>query len=163
MVVFTNHRLGPSAELFVSDEVATVMLRLTAAAARPFAAARWELELVLWLDARADLGSQLLDVSEIAWTPDHFELQRDFLVAAIRRAAPADYALVFERWRNLIEAHPHDSVVVGRRWEWPGPNKGVRVDRSTAAMRDTAADAADGGERCEVTGYVGTSDLPLGR
>ena len=54
MVVFSNHRLGPSAELLVSDDVAVAVLRATANAARPFAEARWELELVLWLDRRGD-------------------------------------------------------------------------------------------------------------
>ena len=161
MVVFSNRRLGPSAELFVSVEVATIMLRETAAAARPFADARWEVELVLWLDARADLGAQVLDVSEIAWTPEHFELQRDFFVAAIRRAALADHAVAFERWCGLVEAHPRDSVRVGKRWEWP--NNRVRNERATAAMRDTARDATDGGERGEAAGYLGAADLPMGR
>src|SRR3569623_486755 len=41
VVVFSNQRLGPSAELLVSDEVALEMLRATAANASPVAAARW--------------------------------------------------------------------------------------------------------------------------
>ena len=119
MVVFSNHRLGPSAELLVSDDVAAYVLRATAAAARPFAEARWEIELVLWLDARADARAQVLDVADIAWTPEHFELQRGFLIDAILRAAEsADHALAFDRWRRLIEAHPAESVQVGRRWQW---------------------------------------------
>jgi hypothetical protein len=89
MVVFSNQRLGPSAELFVSDEVAAAILRDTAAAARPYAEARWEVELVLWLDSRADAGAQVLDVADIAWTPDHFDAQRRFVVAAIKRAGYA--------------------------------------------------------------------------
>ena len=122
MVVFSNHRLGPSAELFVSDDVASMMLRETAAAARPFAEARWEVELVLWLDSRADVGSQMLDVSDIAWTPDHFAAQRAFVVEAIQRAARCgEHALAFDRWRRLVESHPADSVQVGRRWVWPSP------------------------------------------
>ncbi len=120
MVVFSNHRLGPSAELFVSDDVAATMLRETAAAARPFAEARWEVELVLWLDSRADVGSQVLDVGDIAWTPDHFEAQRAFVVHAIQRAARCgEHALAFDRWRRLVESHPADAVHVGRRWVWP--------------------------------------------
>jgi hypothetical protein len=123
MVVFSNHRLGPSAELFVSDDVAITMLRETASAARPFAEARWELELVLWLDSRADDGAGTplgLDVSDIAWTPEHFETQRAFVVEAIQRAARCgEHALAFDRWRRMIEAHPSDSVLVGRRWVWP--------------------------------------------
>src|SRR4051794_38274812 len=119
MVVFSNHRLGPSAELLVSDDVARWILHATAAAARPFAEARWELELVLWLDSRAEKPSKVLDVADIAWTPDHFEPQRRFLLDAIlRAAASADHALAFDRWRRMIEAHPADSVQVGRRWQW---------------------------------------------
>jgi hypothetical protein len=136
MVVFSNHRIGPSAELLVSDEVAMAVLKATASAARPFAEARWELELVLWLDRRSDQiaeaagpsvaatkassrGGMVLDVADIAWTPDHFEAQRRFLIDAIlRAAASADHALAFDRWRRMIEAHPADSVQVGRRWQW---------------------------------------------
>ena len=118
--MFSNHRLGPSAELFVSDDVARAMLRQTAAAARPLAEARWEVELVLWLDSHADIGSQVLDVGDIAWTPDHFEVQRSFVVAAIQRAARCGlHPLAFDRWRRLVETHPADSVHVGRRWVWP--------------------------------------------
>ncbi|NVB82491.1 MAG: hypothetical protein HOV81_29195 [Kofleriaceae bacterium] len=119
MVVFSNRRLGPSAELLVSDEVASTMLHATADAARPHAAARWEQELVQWLDARAERGGQILDVADIAWTPEHFERQRRFLVDAIVGAAQTlPHALAFDRWRRLIEAHPADSVQVGRRWQW---------------------------------------------
>jgi hypothetical protein len=135
MVVFSNHRLGPTAELLVSDDVARAILRATATAARPFVEARWELELVLWLDRRSDQigeepvgegatrassrGGMVLDVTDIAWTPDHFEAQRRFLIDAIlRAAASADHALAFDRWRRMIEAHPADSVQVGRRWQW---------------------------------------------
>jgi hypothetical protein len=137
MVVFSNHRLGPSAELLVSDDVAMAVLTATATAARPFAEARWELELVLWLDRRSDQigdvaasrsdsatrtssrGGQVLDVADIAWTPEHFEPQRRFLIDAIlRAAATAEHALAFDRWRRMIEAHPADSVQVGRRWQW---------------------------------------------
>ena len=135
MVVFSNHWLGPSSELLVSDDVAVAVLKATANAARPFAEARWELELVLWLDRRGDQieeagrgegatklssrGGQVLDVADIAWTPDHFEAQRRFLIEAILRAAAmADHALAFDRWRRMIEAHPADSVQVGRRWQW---------------------------------------------
>jgi hypothetical protein len=119
MVVFSNHRLGPSAELLVSDDVAVLLLRSTAAAARPFAEARWEQELVTWLEGRAESRTSDIDVADIAWTPDHFEPQRRFLIDAIlRAAATAEHALAFERWRRMIEAHPADSVQVGRRWQW---------------------------------------------
>jgi hypothetical protein len=118
MVVFSNQRLGASAELLVSDDVAAEMLRATAEQARPFAEARWERELVDWLARRAESKGPL-DVSEIAWTPDHFEAQRRFLLSAIERAAEgSEHELAFDRWRRLIEAHPRDSVQVGRRWQW---------------------------------------------
>jgi hypothetical protein len=123
MVVFSNHRLGPSAELLVSDDVARAILIATAAAARPLAEARWELELVRWLENRADppphQRSAVLDVADIAWTPEHFEHQRRFLLDAIAKASErADHALAFDRWRRMIEAHPAESVQVGRRWQW---------------------------------------------
>ena len=121
MVVFSNQRLGASAELLVSDDVALEMLRTTAAQALPAAAARWEHELVRWLERRAadSLALATLDVGEIAWTPEHFEAQRAFLLAAIERAAEhSEHGLAFDRWRRLIEAHPRDSVQVGRRWNW---------------------------------------------
>jgi hypothetical protein len=143
MVVFSNTRLGPSAELLVSDDVAIAMLKATAATARPVAAARWEHELVDWLERRAapvprdgEAGASdtmsgrrgptaapgvaaRLDVNDIAWTPDHFEAQRRFLVDAIVRAAlGSQHNAAFDRWRHLIEAHPRDSVQVGRRWQW---------------------------------------------
>jgi hypothetical protein len=119
MVVFSNHRLGPGAELLVSETVAACILRSTAAAARPFAQARWEHELVTWLESRADTRTSDIDVADIAWTPDHFEPQRRFLLDAIMRAATtAEHALAFDRWRRMIEAHPADSVQVGRRWQW---------------------------------------------
>lgn len=118
MVVFSNQRLGASAELLVSDEVASQMLKTTAAFGRPLAKARWEHELVDWLEKRADVRTQL-DVAEIAWTPDHFEDQRAFLLEIIARAsAGSEHGLAFDRWRRLIEAHPRDSVQVGRRWQW---------------------------------------------
>ncbi len=119
MVVFSNHRLGPSAELFVSDDIAIAILKATAATARLVAEARWERELVRWLEGRAELSAKHLDVSEIAWTPDHFDSQRRFLTDAILRAGlGSEHAAAFERWRRLIEAHPRDSIQFGRRWQW---------------------------------------------
>ncbi len=117
MVVFSNQRLGAGAEMMVSDEVAVELLRTTAAQARPYANARWEHELVEWLELRA-AGGRALDVGDIAWTPDHFEAQRGFLLAAIGRAAVGSaHGLAFERWHRLIEAHPRALVLVGRRWQ----------------------------------------------
>src|SRR4051812_47304348 len=108
MVVFSNHRIGPGAELLVSHEVAAELLREVATAAGPSAAARWEHELVTWLEwlamsnatgsderneacgvgtrrlwRRVGAQPRSIDVSDIAWTPEHFERQRGFLITAI--------------------------------------------------------------------------------
>ena len=124
MVVFSNQRLGPRAELVVSNEVAAAMLQATADAIRTRAEARWERELLRWLDERAlatarVTSTESLDVGEIAWTRDHFDAQRWFLVDAIVRAAiHSEHASALDRWRQLIEAHPRESVQFGRRWNW---------------------------------------------
>ena len=118
MVVLSNRRLGPRAELLVSRPVAAAMLRAVAESARPSASGRWELELVRWLEQRAGAGSDL-DVADIAWTPDHFAVQRSFLIDSIRRAAAvSEHGSALLRWAAMIEAHPSTSVQVGRRWEW---------------------------------------------
>jgi len=116
MVVFSNHRLGPAAELLVSPEVAESMLRATATAASSTADGRWERELVRWLEERAGTPSPV-DVGEVAWSPEHFECQRTFLITAITTAAErSKHARALSRWAAMIEAHPRDSVQVGRRW-----------------------------------------------
>jgi hypothetical protein len=120
MVVFANRRLGPAVELVVSPEAASELLREVAQAAQPFAAARWEHELVTWLERCAASESAVLDVTDIAWTPEHFERQRTFLLEAVQRAAVASaHGRALGRWAAMIEAHPRDSVQVGRRWQWP--------------------------------------------
>lgn len=119
MVVFSNHRLGPSAELVVSSEAAAQLLREVAAAAGPMAQARWEHELVTWLERCAASGHGF-DVSEIAWTPEHFERQRRFLLDAVQRAVPTSlHGRALARLSMMIESHPRESVQVGRRWQWP--------------------------------------------
>jgi hypothetical protein len=120
MVVFSNRRLGPSAELLVSREVASDLLREVAAAASPSAQARWEHELVSWLERCAVSGESSIDVADIAWTPEHFERQRCFVVEAIQRARGGSrHGRALLRWCGMIEAHPRESVQVGRRWQWP--------------------------------------------
>lgn len=130
MIVFANRRIGPAAELLVSPAVAASMLRATAEAARPEAAARWEHELVRWLEARAiqpEAGGAggvrgrpvdtVIDVAEIAWTPENFDRQRGFLLRAIEQAAAAsEHARALRLWAQLVEAYPKDSVQFGRRW-----------------------------------------------
>jgi hypothetical protein len=120
MVVLSNRRLGPSSELLVSPEVAAELLRDVAAVAGPLAQARWEHELVTWLERCAAAGRTSLDVSDIAWTPEHFERQRGFVLDAVRAAAAVSrHARALARWADMIEAHPRESVQVGRRWQWP--------------------------------------------
>jgi hypothetical protein len=125
MLVFSNDRLGASAEIVVSNEVAAAMLQQVADAIRTRAEARWELELLRWLDDRALAAGRTtdtlaIDVSEIAWTRDHFDAQRWFLIDAVARAMlQSDHAGALDRWRRMIEAHPRDSVQFGRRWSLP--------------------------------------------
>ena len=120
MIVFSNRRLGPSAELLLSCEVAGELLREVASAASPSAQARWEHELVSWLERCAASGQSGIDVGDIAWTPEHFERQRRFLVEAIQRAhAGSRHGRALMQWCGMIEAHPRESVQVGRRWQWP--------------------------------------------
>jgi hypothetical protein len=120
MIVFSNHRLGPAAELLVSPEVAESLLYSTAAAAEHLAQGRWERELVRWLRRQAMTLAgvvQEIDVGDIAWSPEHFDSQRRFLLDAIDRASTgSQHARAYARWARLIEAHPRDSVQVGRRW-----------------------------------------------
>jgi hypothetical protein len=122
MIVFANRRLGPATELLVSPAVAASMLHATAAAAHPEAMARWEQELVRWLEGRASHpeSDSIIDVAEIAWTPDNFDRQRRFLLRAIERAAEqSEHARALRMWAQMIEAHPRDSVQFGRRWTSP--------------------------------------------
>lgn len=119
MIVFSNSRLGPAAELLVSTQVAEEMLRATAEAARSSADSRWEIELVRWLIDRAGKPLATLDVGEIAWSPEHFDRQRQFLLTAIDTASQgSEHGRALGRWAAMIEAHPRDSVQVGRRWMW---------------------------------------------
>ena len=121
MVVFSNRRLGPAAELMVSPDVGVAMLRSAAEAARPLAQSRWEHELVVWLEDRSRAAGLELDVSDIAWSPDNFERQRSFLIGAIEVALIASpHARALICWRRLIADHPRESIVVGRRWQWIG-------------------------------------------
>jgi hypothetical protein len=119
MVVFSNQRLGPAAELLVSPGIAEAMLRATADAARPNAESRWEHELVAWLEERAAADAKSLDVGEIAWSPENFERQRSFLTDAIARAAlGSEHARALGLWGRMIGAHRRQHVQVGRRWRW---------------------------------------------
>lgn len=119
MIVFSNRRLGPASELLVSPGVAETMLRETAIAASSTATGWWERELVRWLRDRAGTTASI-DVGEVAWSPENFEIQRQFLLAAIQEAArTSEHARALIRWAAMIEAHPRDSVQVGRRWILP--------------------------------------------
>jgi hypothetical protein len=125
MLVFSNRRLGPAAELSVSHAVAGTLLAQVANTAREEAVDHWELELVRWLDEQSlhfsstTTGHHTLDVGDIAFTPQHFDRQRRFLIDAITRArSTSPYSRLLAGWADLIEAHPRDSVQFGRRWVW---------------------------------------------
>jgi hypothetical protein len=116
VIELTNRRLGPGSQLALAQDVVAEMLREVAAAARPAATARWEHELVGWLEDRAQQPVSL-DVGDMAWTPEHFETQRKFVVDAIHRALDTSRCeAVLRRWMVMIAAHPRDSVKAGRRW-----------------------------------------------
>ena len=121
MVVISNRLLGPQAELIVSEAIAEELLRELAAAAAPTARSRWELELVHWLALRAARIEPALDLADIAWTPDHFEAQRAFVLEAIARAAAAAVSCgaALEHCRRMVAGHPRDAVQRSRRWPWP--------------------------------------------
>ena len=116
MVVLSNRRLGPASELVVSSRVAAAAFAAAAAIAASRADGRWERELAHWLGTRA-IAPEDVDVGDIAWTPEHFESQRGFLLAVLEAACEdgADRRTM-ERWAAMIEAHPRESVQVGRRW-----------------------------------------------
>ena len=125
MLVLSNRRVGPAAELTVSRAIGHSVFRDVAAAARPIANALWERELVRWLDEQAARiaaghGHEIrIDVGDIAFTPQHFEHQRRFLLDAITLAhVQSEYSRALSAWADLIEAHPRDSVQFGRRWLW---------------------------------------------
>lgn len=118
MVVFSDRRTGPALELWVSGAVAREIVRATALAARQQARDRWERELARWLAERADVATGI-DTSEIAWTPEHFERQREFLVHALEQAAArSPHARILGRWQAIVQAHPRAFVQFGRRWIW---------------------------------------------
>ena len=118
MVVLSNQRLGAGVQLVIPEGTARAILGSVATAAKPFARARWEHELVRWLEDRAGAPTSL-DVGEIAWSPEYFEPQRRFVLEAIRRAQlTSEHADTIERWAQMVEAHPRDSVQVGRLWQW---------------------------------------------
>ncbi|CAN5849334.1 hypothetical protein BH11MYX3_BH11MYX3_07870 [soil metagenome] len=123
MLVLSNRRLGPAAELLVSPEIGTSILRATSEAARPLAQSRWEHELVVWLDDRSRRLGGNLDVGDFAWSPENFERQRSFLRDAIERAAlGSPNARALSLWARQISAHPRESIVVGKRWQWTSAN-----------------------------------------
>ncbi len=122
MFVFSNRRLGAAAEVLVSRDLAAAMLRAVAAVAAATAASHWERELARWLETR-EVGATPnagLDVTDLAWSPDHFANQQRFLLDAIAGAGAAAMATAgaLQRWARLIEAHPRAFVQVGRRWNW---------------------------------------------
>ncbi len=116
MRAFTNRRLGPAAEVFVSEDVARAILVATSVAAREAATARWEHELADWLATQAPIEVDV-DVADIAWSLDHFEAQRRFVLGAIERAARrCDHGRALALWGRQIEAYRREDVGARRRW-----------------------------------------------
>lgn len=118
--MFSNRILGPAAELAIAPSVAARMLLATADEAAARAGNRWERELVAWLRQAAS-GPERIDVGDLAWSPEHFEHQRRFLLEAIagaaeRAAERGEDARALGRWAALIEAHPRACVQIPRRW-----------------------------------------------
>lgn len=125
MLVLSNQRIGPTAERMVARDIGASLVRSVAQVARASASSHWERELVRWLDERAQWivsstsRAIVLDVSDIAFTPQHFDRQRRFLLDAIDGAcADVRYVRVLTDWADLIKAHPRDSVQLSRRWIW---------------------------------------------
>ena len=159
MVVFSNRRLGPGAELIVSRTVAGAMLEELASAARASLASRWEHELVAWLGDLIGGELSVLDVEDIAWTPEHFELQRELLVEALDRAARGSrHERALRSWSRMIAEHPREAIRVGRRWLIPGATA-----RDSERLRDNDRDAGDSTGGSEASGRVRADDLSLGR
>ena len=158
MVVFSNRRLGPGAELLVSRTVAAAMLEELAAAARASLASRWERELVAWLGDLTGAELSVLDVDDIAWTPEHFELQRELLIDALDRAARGSlHERALRAWSKMIAAHPRAAIRVGRRWLIP-----AATARDSERLRDNDRDAGDGTGSSEASGGVRADGVPLG-
>lgn len=150
MVVLSNRRLGLAAELVVSNDVAAQILRELANAAAPLASARWEHELVTWLVFHASALPDVIDVGDLGWTPDHFDVQRRFVTSALARAAiTSDHASALDHLRKLIDLHPRDAVQFGRRWRYLESDK----------VRDDAVECAGGSA---AAGDKRATDLPLG-
>src|SRR5262245_863164 len=121
--VLSNLRMGY--ELAVPRPVAAHALGLAIAAATELAVDRWQRELAAWLGDRqraAIAGGHGLDVSELAWTPDHFTEQQRFvidaLITAAARADVDDVRIALHRMAALVDGHDRTWVVVGRRWSW---------------------------------------------
>jgi len=121
--VFSNDRMGH--EVAVPRHVATRAVAAFAVAAAEESRDRWQRELAAWLaeQARAlGAGGRGFDVSELAWTPDHFAEQQQFALTAIAIAAAGasgDLRLALDRLAALIAGHDRTWVLVGRRWPWP--------------------------------------------
>lgn len=127
--LFTLSNFGadgaPSATLATALAVRALDALVVVGRAR--AVSRWELELVAWLDDRrwavVNGVRAELDLIEVAWTPDHFADQQQFLLGLCDAAAarPIDDPGVhgaLTRVRGVVAAHRRSQVAYGRRWRW---------------------------------------------
>jgi hypothetical protein len=128
--LISSVRLDESRSVALSRTAIDRLFAVLAASGDGRAEARWERELVAWLENRRDAvrtGDRPgLDLSEIAWTPERFPEQRAFLLALIdaagETAAGRDPELepALAALRGLAADYPREFVVVGRRWTWAG-------------------------------------------
>ena len=129
MITIGNLRADDAPVLALTRRAACDALDALARAATDLARARWEHELAAWLaDRRRAIATgalALLDVGEIAWTPERFAEQQAFVAACCARAADGSDALA--HLAALIARHRRADVRVGRRWRWLGGRPMVKT------------------------------------
>jgi hypothetical protein len=130
--VISNLRRDDSCVVALSRAAMDRLLAALVEAGQGRADARWERELVVWLDRRREAlrsgERDGLDLSEIAWTPERFPEQQGFLLALLDGLIAArgpgtdgvEVGAALQGLRHLVEDYPREIVVVGRRWAWNG-------------------------------------------
>jgi hypothetical protein len=124
--VLSNLRRDDSCVVALSRAAMDRLLAAVVDAGHTRADARWERELVVWLDRRREAlrsGERTgLDLSEIAWTPERFPEQQAFLLAVLDGLDDdgSELAAAASELRRLVAEYPREIVVVGRRWAWDG-------------------------------------------
>ncbi|AKQ68300.1 hypothetical protein A176_005212 [Myxococcus hansupus] len=159
-------RLEPGApDLRMSNGLTAVFFDVLSLAASRHARTPWELRLAQWLvehDAeRSGLGVVGFDVSELGWTLESFEAQRNFLLQLI------DAALAREGWERLpfqpLESSLFPVLTQFRERVASLPRQDICVEESAWIPEDPPACG-----RCEVhqvylhaLGCILCNDAPL--